>query len=63
MTDKKLYRSIDQRMISGVCGGVGEYFNLDPNVIRLAFLLFCAMGGSGFIVYLLAVILIPEEPY
>lgn len=63
MTDKRLYRSIDQRMISGVCGGVGEYFNLDPNVIRLAFLLFCAMGGSGFIVYLLAVILIPEEPY
>lgn len=63
MTDKRLYRSIDQRMMSGVCGGVGEYFNLDPNVIRLAFLLFCAMGGSGFIVYLLAVILIPEEPY
>ncbi|MGM9942301.1 MAG: PspC domain-containing protein [Bulleidia sp.] len=63
MRNRKLYRSIDQRIVSGVCGGVGEYFDIDPNVVRLAFLMFCAMGGSGFIVYLLAAILIPEEPY
>lgn len=48
-------------MISGVCGGIGEYFNVDPTLVRLGFVLFCALGGSGFLAYLIAAIIIPNE--
>ena len=58
----RLYRSTENRMISGVCGGIAEYFNIDPTLVRLALVAFCADGGSGFIVYLIAAIIIPESP-
>ncbi len=61
MTDKKLYRSKEDRKIAGVCGGIAEYFNIDPTVIRVAWVILCAFGGSGIFAYILAAIIIPEE--
>lgn len=60
MNGKKLYRSRNQRMICGVCGGIGEYFNIDPTIIRLVWALF-GLTGSGLLVYIVAAIIIPEE--
>ena len=60
MEPKKLYRSRNNRMISGVCGGIAEYINLDPTIIRLLWVLFCFAGGTGVIAYIIAAIIIPE---
>jgi phage shock protein PspC (stress-responsive transcriptional regulator) len=60
--EKRLYRSRDERMIAGVCGGLGEYLSIDPTIIRLLFVLSTFWGGSGFIAYLVMMVLIPEEP-
>ncbi|MDO4312143.1 MAG: PspC domain-containing protein [Eubacteriales bacterium] len=60
MGPKRLYRSRNQRMICGVCGGIAEYFNIDPTIIRLAFVLF-GMTGSGVLVYFAAAIIIPDD--
>lgn len=61
MEQKKLTRSIDQRMVCGVCGGIGNYFNVDPTLIRLVWVLATFFGGSGLLVYIIAAIIIPEE--
>ena len=61
MEQKKLLRSIDNRMICGVCGGIGKYFNVDPTLIRLVWVLASIFGGSGLLVYIIAAIIIPEE--
>lgn len=59
---KKLYRSKNNRMLAGVCGGIGEYLNLDPTVIRLLFVLGTFMsGGTGIFAYLVLAIVVPEE--
>jgi len=57
---KKLYRRKKNRIIAGVCGGIGEYFNIDPTIIRLLWVLFTLLGGSGIIAYIVAWIIIPE---
>lgn len=57
-----LYRSRTDRWIAGVCGGLGEYFNVDANAIRLAFVLLALWQGFGVLVYLLMVLIIPDEP-
>lgn len=58
---KKLYRSRNDRMIAGVCGGLGEYFEADPTLIRLAFVVGALVTGSGlFWVYLIMMIIVPE---
>lgn len=62
MNGKKLYKSRDNRMISGVCAGIAEYFNMDPTIIRLAWELFSLLGGSGVLGYIIAAIVIPEYP-
>lgn len=62
MTAKKLYRSNRDKMLSGVCGGLGEYFNIDPTIIRLIWAIF-AFSGSGILVYLIASIVIPKSPF
>lgn len=59
---KKLYRVEEGRMICGVCAGVGEYFNVDPTLVRLGFVLFSALGGSGLLVYIVAAFLMPMKP-
>ena len=61
MNGKSLYRSESNRMLCGVCAGIAEYFNLDPTLIRLAWALFCVLGGSGVLAYILAAIIIPPE--
>jgi phage shock protein C len=58
----KLYRSKRNRIIAGVCGGIGEYLKVDPTLIRLLWLLISIMGGSGVVAYIVAWIIIPEEP-
>lgn len=60
--DKQLYKSNENRMIDGVCGGIAEYFNMDPTLIRLGWVMFCALGGSGIIAYIIAAIIIPRNP-
>ena len=59
---KKLDRSRKNEMLGGVCGGIAEYFNLDPTLVRLAFVLFCALAGGGLIAYIVALIIIPKAP-
>ena len=61
MNGKRLYRSESSRMLCGVCAGIAEYFNLDPTLIRLAWALFCILGGSGVLAYILAAIISPPE--
>lgn len=58
----KIYKSETDRMIEGVCGGIAEYFGIDSTLVRLALIAFCALGGSGFILYLIAAIIIPTCP-
>ena len=59
---KRLYKSNINKVISGVCGGIAEYFNIDPTIVRLAWILFSFLGGSGFLAYILAAIIIPCSP-
>lgn len=61
METKKLYKSRSDRMITGVCGGIAEYLNLDATVIRLLFAIF-AFFGAGLLVYIAAAIIMPEAP-
>lgn len=58
---KNLYRSGKNKIIGGVCGGIGEYLGIDPVVIRLIWLFFVFVGGYGIIAYILAWIIIPEK--
>lgn len=61
MNQKKLTKSTTNRMISGVCGGIAEYFNLDPTLVRLIWAILTVGGiGSGLIIYIIAAVVIPE---
>ena len=60
--NKRLYKSRNDKMLGGVCGGIAEYFDIDPTLVRLGWVLFCALGGSGFLAYIIAAIIIPEQP-
>lgn len=60
---KRLYRSLNDRKLAGVCGGLGKYFNIDPVIFRLLFVFAALPGGlPGIIMYILMWIVIPEEP-
>ena len=61
MEQKRLYRSRENRMICGVCGGIADYFNVDPPLIRLGLVLL-ACTGSGILAYFIAAIIIPDQP-
>ena len=58
--DKKLTKSSNNRMLCGVCAGLAEYFNVDPTVIRLLWVILTFCGGSGILAYIIAAIIIPE---
>lgn len=58
---KKLYRSEKDKMIAGVCGGLGKYFNFDPVIIRLIFLTIILACGSGLLAYIILWIVVPKE--
>ena len=60
--EKKLYKSNENKILAGVCGGIAEYFGIDPTLVRLGWVIFCAMGGSGFLTYIIAALLIPRKP-
>ncbi len=62
MTEKKLTRSTSQKMLGGVCGGLGEYFNVDPVLVRLIFVILTLADGAGLLVYGLLWVLMPEHP-
>lgn len=57
---KRLYKSYRNRMVCGVCGGIGEYFDIDPTLVRIAFLLFGFLGGSGLLLYIACAIVMPN---
>ncbi len=57
--EKKLYRSHKNKMIAGVCGGMAQYFNIDPTVIRLLWVFATLFVGAGVIAYIIATIVIP----
>lgn len=60
---KRLYRSTRDRILAGVCAGIGEYLDLDPSLVRLVWAAFTLLSlGTGIIVYIIAWILIPEQP-
>ena len=59
---KRVYRSRLDRMVGGVCGGLGEYFEVDPTLIRLLFVLGTLAGGPGVIAYLILLVIVPLEP-
>jgi phage shock protein C len=59
---KRLYRSRRDRMLGGVCGGLAEYLDTDPTIIRLAFALSILLGGAGILAYLVMWIVMPEAP-
>ena len=58
--NKKLFKSNTNKMLEGVCGGIAEYFGIDPTIVRLAWVVFCALGGSGILAYIIAAIIIPS---
>jgi phage shock protein C len=59
--DKRLYRSRKDRMIWGVCGGLANYFNIDPTIVRLIFVLTIFFGGLGIVAYIVLAIVVPLE--
>lgn len=60
---KRLYRSRRDVMIAGVCGGIAEYFDVDPTIVRLIAVVLILGWGSGLLAYLIAVLIIPKNPY
>ena len=59
---RKLYRSRNDRMLGGVCGGLGQYLDVDPTLIRLLFVAAVLLGGHGLLIYLVMLIIVPIEP-
>jgi phage shock protein C len=60
---KRLYRSRDDKMLGGVCGGLGEYLDVDPTLIRVLWVVVTVLGaGTGLIAYIILWFLIPVEP-
>lgn len=60
--EKKLYRSRNNYMIAGICGGLGDYFNVDPTMIRLIVAFCTLLGGAGLLIYAIAWFIIPLSP-
>ncbi|WP_074042206.1 PspC domain-containing protein [Desnuesiella massiliensis] len=61
MSAKRLYKIKEQAMVSGVCAGIAEYLQVDVSIIRLVWLGFTFLGGSGILAYIAAVIILPEK--
>jgi len=60
MMEKRLYKSISDKKLCGVCGGIAEYFEIDSTIVRLAWILFTVLGGSGIIAYIIAALVMPK---
>ncbi len=59
--DKRIYRSRKERMIGGVAGGIAEYFDVDPVIVRFAFIALTLFNGIGLILYIVGMVIIPEQ--
>lgn len=59
---RKLYKSDQDKMIAGVCGGLGEYLGIDSTIVRIALVFFTFCGGSGILLYIIAAIAMPHRP-
>lgn len=59
--EKKLKRSRENKMLAGVCGGIAEYFNMDPTIVRLVWAILGFIYGTGIIVYIIAALIMPED--
>lgn len=59
---KRLYRSREEKIIGGVCGGLAEYLNVDPTLVRLALVLITLFAGAGIIAYLVLWVIVPLAP-
>jgi phage shock protein PspC (stress-responsive transcriptional regulator) len=62
MNKKKLYKSTQDKKLCGVCGGIAEYLDVDSTLIRLALVAFVLLGGSGILAYIVAAIVMPDDP-
>ncbi|MCD8300077.1 MAG: PspC domain-containing protein [Clostridiales bacterium] len=62
MKKKRLYKSQDNKLLFGVCGGIAEYFRIDPTVVRLIWAAVTVFFGAGILLYAVAVLLMPREP-
>jgi len=62
MGNKRLYKSNADRKICGVCGGIAEYFNIDPTLVRVGWVLALFIFGSGLLAYIIAAIIMPTRP-
>ena len=60
--EKKLYRSNTNKKIAGVCGGLAEYLNIDPTIVRLIWALVVLCAGAGLLAYIVCALIIPEKP-
>ncbi len=61
---KRLYRSTKDRMFAGVCGGIGEYLDVDPTLVRLVFVALTFLSsGSGIVIYIILMLIVPEQPF
>jgi len=61
-TTRRLHRSNNQRVVAGICGGLGEYFAVDPVWFRVGFVILALGGGSGIVIYLLMWLIVPPAP-
>jgi phage shock protein C len=61
MEKRRLYRSESDRMIGGVCGGLGDYLDIDPTLVRIVFVALALMGGPGLLLYLILLLVVPSE--
>ncbi len=61
--EKRLYKSRNNKMISGICGGIGEYFNIDPTIVRLIWVVLSFAWFSGIVAYIICIFVIPDAPY
>lgn len=60
--EKRLYKIEEGKKIDGVCGGIAEYFNIDPTIIRIAWALLAVCAGSGILAYIICAIVMPRKP-
>ena len=60
--EKKLYKDAKDKKICGVCAGIAKYFSIDPTLVRLGLVVFCLLGGSGVLAYIICALVIPDEP-
>lgn len=60
--EKKLYKDRQNEKICGVCAGIAKYFSIDPTLVRLGWVAFCILGGSGVLAYIICALVIPDEP-